>query len=238
MARWQFAAARAAAVIAAAALSVMPAQGATGSPQKSAKTAHVAGKSAKSAKPGKSTKAAKGASASSKKSKAAPPPAESIHFLSMESSGLSGSASFYGHGFTGRKVASGERFDVRDFTAASNVFPLGSWVVVHRLDNDRCAVVKINDRMGTHRSRIIDLSRAAAEHLRMISAGVVMVRVTPLRSRHEKGGGATDRACSRALEAAEVLPEKSSAANDLSLDTNFSGGRLSEPASGSVESGK
>lgn len=96
--------------------------------------------------------------------------------------GLRGHASFYGHGFQGRKTATGEIFDVRLFTAASNRFPLGTMLAVRRVDNDRCAIVKVNDRMHPrHRKRIIDVSRGVAEYLNMIRAGVIMVHVAPLR---------------------------------------------------------
>lgn len=96
--------------------------------------------------------------------------------------GLRGHASFYGHGFQGRKTATGERFDVKQFTAASNRFPLGTMLAVRRVDNDRCAIVKVNDRMhAKHRKRIIDVSRSVAEYLDMVRAGVVFVSVAPLR---------------------------------------------------------
>lgn len=112
-----------------------------------------------------------------------------------ESSGRLGAASFYGFGFQGRRVASGERFNVRSLTAASNHYPLGSWVAVRRLDNERCVVVKVNDRMHVkHRTRIIDLSRGAAEQIRMISAGVVLVHVLRLAAAPEGDGAAACRA--------------------------------------------
>ena len=99
-----------------------------------------------------------------------------------ETTGLHGLASFYGHGFQGRKTATGEVFDVRNFTGASNRFPLGTMVAVRRIDNDRCAIVKVNDRMhAKHRRRVIDVSRGVAEYLGMINAGVVMVRVAALK---------------------------------------------------------
>lgn len=95
--------------------------------------------------------------------------------------GLHGQASFYGRGFQGRKTATGERFDFQGFTAASNHFPLGTMVAVRRVDNDRCAIVKVNDRMhAKHRRRVIDVSYGVADYLEMIRAGVVMVRVAPL----------------------------------------------------------
>lgn len=116
-------------------------------------------------------------------------------------SALHGAASFYGRGFHGRRAASGERFDAAGMTAASNRFPLGTWVAVRHLGNDRCVVVRINDRMhARHRVRIIDLSRGAAEKLRMIKAGVVLVRVARLR---EAPGANQDEVCSRAFSMAE-----------------------------------
>lgn len=92
---------------------------------------------------------------------------------------VSGRASFYGHGFTGRMTASGERFHHATISAASNRFPLGTLVAVRRVLSARCVVVRINDRMG-HRTRVIDLSREAAVRLGMIEAGVTDVEVVPL----------------------------------------------------------
>ena len=116
--------------------------------------------------------------------------------------GLHGSASFYGTGFQGRRTSTGERFDVRQFSAASNHFPLGSMVAVRRLDSERCAIVKINDRMHTkHVRRIIDVSRSVADYLDMIKAGVVLVRVAALKSAwRQRGLGACH-------EAFEVEPD-------------------------------
>lgn len=121
----------------------------------------------------------------------------------FEAQGLHGSASFYGAGFHGRRTATGEIFDARGFTAASNRYALGTWVAVQRLDNDRCAVVKINDRMHPrHRKRIIDVSRGVAEHLGMVRAGVVLVRTIPLPGKPKDA-----RACPAAPEADPPLQE-------------------------------
>ncbi|MDP3538702.1 MAG: septal ring lytic transglycosylase RlpA family protein [Azonexus sp.] len=116
--------------------------------------------------------------------RAAPPEPTIVAAEMMDSDniGLHGKASFYGHGFQGRKTSTGERFDFRQFTAASNHFPLGSMVAVRRLDSDRCAIVKVNDRMAAHhRQRVIDVSRGVAEYLDMVKAGVVLVRVAPIK---------------------------------------------------------
>lgn len=126
--------------------------------------------------------------------------------LDTEIIGLHGQASFYGHGFQGRKTATGERFDVKGFTGASNRFPLGTMVAVRRLDNDRCAIVKINDRMhAKHKRRIIDVSRGVAEYLGMIRAGVVLVRVVALKAGWQ---GLGDEACLSAFEVQPVSPDQ------------------------------
>ena len=58
-----------------------------------------------------------------------------------------GLASFYGGKFHGRRTASGERFDKKKFSAASNHFPLGTWLAVRRQESGQCAVVRVNDHM-------------------------------------------------------------------------------------------
>lgn len=88
-----------------------------------------------------------------------------------------GLASWYGPGFEGRPTASGERFDPDELTAAHRTLPFGTRVRVRNLENGREVIVRINDRGPGPRARIIDVSRAAAERLRMIDAGVVRVRV-------------------------------------------------------------
>jgi rare lipoprotein A len=143
--------------------------------------------------------------AAPKAGKAASPAREEIETaeLSMSAAGgLSGSASFYGGDFHGRRTATGEVFDARRFTAASNRFPLGSWVAVRRLDNGRCAIVKVNDRMHSrHKRRVIDISRSAAEHLDMIKAGVVLVRVALLAK-----GPLGDNLCQSSFDEEDALP--------------------------------
>lgn len=96
---------------------------------------------------------------------------------------MEGLASYYGGKFHGRKTASGERYDKTQFSAASNRFPIGTRVAVLRPVNGLCVIVRINDRMHRrHRVRVIDVSKGAADYLEMLKAGVVKVRVAPLRA--------------------------------------------------------
>jgi rare lipoprotein A len=96
---------------------------------------------------------------------------------------LRGKAVFYGDKWHGRRTASGERFSQRKLTAAHRSLPFGTRVRVTNLSNGRSVVVRINDRgpFGRDRSRIIDLSKAAARKLDFIGDGVARVKVEVLR---------------------------------------------------------
>lgn len=83
-----------------------------------------------------------------------------------------GRASFYGRRFAGRPTASGERFDPQGLTAAHRTLPFGSRVRVTNPANGRSVVVRINDRGPFHSRRVIDISRAAAEEIGLVSRGV------------------------------------------------------------------
>ena len=91
-----------------------------------------------------------------------------------------GKASYYGAWHHGKRTASGEIYDQHALTAAHRSLPFGTQVRVTNLRNDNSVVVRINDRGPYSRGRIIDLSRAAAERLGMIEAGVVPVQVQTL----------------------------------------------------------
>ena len=89
-------------------------------------------------------------------------------------------ASWYGDGFSGRRTASGERFDPNRLTAASKTLPIGSMVHVTNLENGRSVTVRINDRGPYVRGRSLDLSRGAARQIGLTHKGVGRVQVTPL----------------------------------------------------------
>lgn len=93
---------------------------------------------------------------------------------------LYGTASFYSNSFNGRKTASGEIFSQQKMTAACNVLPLGTWIRVTNLRNGRSVLVKVNDRLHNKMTRVVDLSRTAAEKLSYIRSGLTRVRVEVL----------------------------------------------------------
>ena len=88
-----------------------------------------------------------------------------------------GRASYYGDKFHGRKTASGERYNRNRFTAAHPTLPFGTMVRVTGLQNGKSVVVRINDRGPHKKSRIIDLSRAAAAKIGMLAEGVIDVGI-------------------------------------------------------------
>ncbi|MBF7072623.1 septal ring lytic transglycosylase RlpA family protein [Glaciecola sp. MH2013] len=89
----------------------------------------------------------------------------------------SGQASWYGQKFHGHRTSNGEVYDMFRMTAAHKTLPLPSFVKVTNLDNQKTAVVRVNDRGPFHPGRIIDLSYAAAKKLDVISTGVANVKI-------------------------------------------------------------
>jgi rare lipoprotein A len=91
-----------------------------------------------------------------------------------------GLASFYHQKFNGRQTANGNTFNSLKYTAACNVLPLGTWVKVTNVKNDKSVIVYINDRLHPKNKRLIDLSKTAAKKLDFISKGVTKVKVEVL----------------------------------------------------------
>ena len=88
-----------------------------------------------------------------------------------------GKASWYGGKFHGRRTSSGERFDMNELTAAHPTLAFGTRVRVLNVANGREVVVRINDRGPHIRSRIIDLSKAAAAALGFLHTGEARVEL-------------------------------------------------------------
>lgn len=92
-----------------------------------------------------------------------------------------GIASWYsGQATVGR--AARVRRGMAELTAAHRHLPLGTYVRVTNLANQRSAVVRINDRGPYIRGRIIDVNPAAARKLAMVQRGISRVRMEVLPS--------------------------------------------------------
>lgn len=90
---------------------------------------------------------------------------------------VTGTASWYGPDFHGKKTANGEKYDMNALTAAHTTLPLPSYVRVTNLSNSRSLVLRVNDRGPFVNDRIIDVSRRAAQLLGFEAKGTERVRV-------------------------------------------------------------
>ena len=88
-----------------------------------------------------------------------------------------GLASWYGAKFHGRSTSNGEVYDMFAMTAAHKTLPIPAYVRVTNLENQRSAIVRVNDRGPFHDDRIIDLSYAAARKLGVYANGTARVEV-------------------------------------------------------------
>jgi rare lipoprotein A len=100
-----------------------------------------------------------------------------------------GIASWYGKEFHGKKTSSGEIYDMHAMTAAHKTLPLGTYVRVRNLTNQREVVLRVNDRGPFVRGRIIDLSYAAAKEVDILDAGTAAVEIVALGKPVSSAGG-------------------------------------------------
>lgn len=87
-----------------------------------------------------------------------------------------GTASYYHDMFIGRKTANGQIFSQNKMTCAHRTIPLGKYVLVTNLRNNKTVKLLVNDRMGKSRHEI-DLTTAAAKKLGFIVQGWTPVRI-------------------------------------------------------------
>jgi rare lipoprotein A len=88
-----------------------------------------------------------------------------------------GTASWYGKRFHGRQTASGDIYDMFQFTAASRTLPLGSMVKVTNLRNGKWVIVKVNDRGPYVGHRVMDVSYGAAQMMGFRQRGLERVKL-------------------------------------------------------------
>lgn len=111
-----------------------------------------------------------------------------------------GYATWYGHE-SGNQTANGERFYPDWLTAAHKTLPLPTYVEVTSLDTGRRILVRVNDRGPFGDStRILDLSKGAAQLLGVRAKGKAAVRVRVVQPSER------DRAALRKGKAARSLP--------------------------------
>lgn len=88
-----------------------------------------------------------------------------------------GTASWYGKQFHGKKTAIGEIYDMYAMTAAHPTMELPSYAKVTNLANGRSVIVRVNDRGPFIGGRAIDMSYAAAVKLGYQKKGTTRVKI-------------------------------------------------------------
>jgi rare lipoprotein A (peptidoglycan hydrolase) len=103
----------------------------------------------------------------------------SVHKYVKRSGNCAGQEVLASHYSSGKRTASGERFDASGNTAAARTWPLGTMLTVTNPKNGRSVVVRINDRgpygIAYRMGARLDLARGAAQRLGMHSSQYVCV---------------------------------------------------------------
>lgn len=89
-----------------------------------------------------------------------------------------GHASYIADHYAGHRTTSGHVYYPQGFTAAHTSLPFGTEVKVKNNYNGRSVKVIVNDRFPYYPNRVINLSRAAAEHIRIPYHQLADVTVT------------------------------------------------------------
>lgn len=105
----------------------------------------------------------------------ASPKAEKVlNSLSFSQKGL---VSYYHSRFHGRRTAFGEKYDKTDFTAAHKTLPHNTIIEVENPENGKVVTLRVNDRGPFGRTRVLDISLAAAKELDIIRKGVANLSI-------------------------------------------------------------
>lgn len=87
-------------------------------------------------------------------------------------------ASWYGERFHGKRTASGEVYNMYDYTcAAVKSIPLGTKLEVINIRTGKSIIVRVNDRGNFKKyGRDLDLSKAAFDSIGDLSRGVMPIK--------------------------------------------------------------
>lgn len=91
-----------------------------------------------------------------------------------------GIATWYGSEFHGRPTASGEIYNMYDYTCAHKEYPFGTKLRVINLRNGKSVICTVNDRGPFIPDRDIDLSYVSARQIDLIGAGITEVLMEPV----------------------------------------------------------
>ena len=89
-----------------------------------------------------------------------------------------GKASYYANSLHGHRTSDGSVYHRDSLTCAHRTLPFGTMLKVRNLSNGKEVIVKVTDRGPFSKSRVVDLSLAAAKQLDMVGKGTASVEVT------------------------------------------------------------
>ncbi len=95
-------------------------------------------------------------------------------------------ASYYHSKFNGRKTATGDIYSDYLLTAASNIYKLGTRLLVTNKKTGKSVQVVVNDRMAPHIKGRVDLSKSAFQKIAHLKSGVVHVEVQVLDGKKDE----------------------------------------------------
>ena len=121
-----------------------------------------------------------------------------------------GTASWYGKQFHGKKTAIGEIYDMYAMTAAHPTMELPSYAKVTNLTNGRSVIVRVNDRGPFIGGRAIDMSYAAAVKLGYQKKGTTRVKIERITRKQIAAGNVPTATHTNVSLAANEVTAKSS----------------------------
>jgi len=95
-------------------------------------------------------------------------------------------ASYYHSKFNGRKTATGDIYRDYLLTAASNIYKLGTRLLVTNKKTGKSVQVVVNDRMAPGIKGRVDLSKSAFQKIAHTDHGIVPVEVKILEGKNEE----------------------------------------------------
>jgi peptidoglycan lytic transglycosylase len=141
-----------------------------------------------------------------------PPPAPAVPAEPAPAAGPvyreTGTASWYGREFHGRRTAGGEVFDMNGLSAAHRTLPLGTVIRVTNLDNYKSIRLTVNDRGPLVRDRMLDLSYGAARELGFAAQGTARVKIETMEPVADSGTFTVQAAAFTEEENARLLRER------------------------------
>lgn len=94
---------------------------------------------------------------------------EEVSEAVAQTADFAGKAAFYSSDLHGKKTASGQPYDEGKLTAAHKHLPFGTKVTVVNRKNGKTCTLTINDRGPYTPNHVIDVSKAAAKELGLLS---------------------------------------------------------------------